>query len=60
MAVIRRDAPNPQKTRAATLTVLHEILASVPDHFPGIRDRAAAGQLHPRAATLGTVRHPAF
>jgi hypothetical protein len=40
MAVIRRDAPNPQKRRAATLTVLREILASIPDDFPGIRDRA--------------------
>jgi hypothetical protein len=40
MAVIRRDAPNPQKRRAATLTVLREILASIPDDFPGIRDSA--------------------
>jgi integrase len=40
MAVIRRGAPNPQKRRAATLTVLREFLASIPDDFPGIRDRA--------------------
>jgi integrase len=40
MAVIRRDAPNPQKRRAATLTVLREILAPIGEDFPGIRDRA--------------------
>jgi integrase len=40
MAGIRRDAPNPQKKRAATLTVLREILAPISEDFPGIRDRA--------------------
>ena len=40
MAGIRRDAPNPQKKRAATLTVLRELLAPIPDDFPGLRDRA--------------------
>jgi site-specific recombinase XerD len=40
MAGIRRDAPNPRKKRAATLTVLREILAPISEDFPGIRDRA--------------------
>ena len=40
MAGIRRDAPNPQKKRAATLAVLRELLAPIPDDFPGLRDRA--------------------
>jgi site-specific recombinase XerD len=40
MAGIRRDAPNPKKKRAATLTVLREILAPIGEDFPGIRDRA--------------------
>jgi len=40
MAGIRRDAPNPRKKRAATLTVLREILAPIGEDFPGIRDRA--------------------
>jgi hypothetical protein len=31
IAGIRRDAPNPKKQRAATLTVLREILAPFPD-----------------------------
>ena len=40
MAGIRRDAPNPQKKRAATLTVLRELLAPIPDDVRGLRDRA--------------------
>ncbi len=40
MAGIRRDAPNPQKKRAATLTVLRELLAPIPDDLRGLRDRA--------------------
>jgi integrase len=40
MAGIRRDAPNPQKKRAATLTVLRELLAPIPDDLRGKRDRA--------------------
>ena len=40
MAGIRRDAPNPQKKRAATLTVLRELLAPIPDDTRGLRDRA--------------------
>jgi integrase len=40
MAGIRRDAPNPKKKRAATLTVLREILAPIGEDFPGLRDRA--------------------
>jgi site-specific recombinase XerD len=40
MAGIRRDAPNPQKKRAATLTVLRELLAPIPDDLRGRRDRA--------------------
>ena len=39
MAGIRRDAPDPQK-RAATLTVLRELLAPIPDDLRGQRDRA--------------------
>jgi len=31
IAGIRRDAPNPQKKRAASLTVLREILPPIPD-----------------------------
>jgi integrase len=40
MAGIRRDAPNPQKKRAATLTVLRELLTPIPDDLRGKRDRA--------------------
>jgi integrase len=40
MAGIRRDAPNPQKKRAATLAVLRELLAPIPDDLRGLRDRA--------------------
>jgi integrase len=40
MAGIRRDAPNPQKKRAATLTVLRELLVPIPDDVRGLRDRA--------------------
>ena len=40
MAGIRRDAPNPQKKRAATLAVLRELLAPIPDDVRGLRDRA--------------------
>jgi integrase len=40
MAGIRRDAPNPRKKRAATLTVLRELLAPIPDDLRGLRDRA--------------------
>jgi len=40
MAGIRRDAPNPVKKRAATLTVLRELLAPIPDDLRGLRDRA--------------------
>ncbi len=39
MAGIRRDAPNPQKKRAATLAVLRELLAPIPDDRRGLRDR---------------------
>ena len=37
---IRRDAPNPQKKRAATLGVLRALLAPLPDDLRGVRDRA--------------------
>lgn len=40
MAGIRRDAPNPQRKRAATLAVLRELLAPIPDDLRGLRDRA--------------------
>ncbi len=46
LAGIRRDAPNPVKKRAATLTVLRELLApipvdaSAPGGLAGLRDRA--------------------
>ncbi len=40
MAGIRRVAPNPQKKRAATLTVLRELLAPIADDLRGRRDRA--------------------
>ena len=46
LAGIRRDAPNPIKKRAATLTVLRELLApipvdaSAPGGLAGLRDRA--------------------
>ena len=40
MAGIRRDAPNPAKKRAATLAVLRELLAPIPDDLRGRRDRA--------------------
>jgi integrase len=40
MAGIRRDAPNPQKKPAATLSVLRELLAPIPDDLRGLRDRA--------------------
>ena len=46
LAGIRRDAPNPIKKRAATLTVLRELLApipvdtSAPSGLAGLRDRA--------------------
>ena len=46
LAGIRRDAPNPTKKRAATLTVLRELLApipvdaSAPGGLAGLRDRA--------------------
>jgi hypothetical protein len=40
MAGIRRDAPNPQKKLAATLAVLRELLAPIPDDVRGLRDRA--------------------
>jgi integrase len=40
MAGIRRDAPNPRKKRAATLVVLRELLAPIPDDLRGLRDRA--------------------
>jgi integrase len=40
MAGIRRDAPNPHKKRAATLAVLRELLAPIPDDLRGLRDRA--------------------
>ncbi len=40
MAGIRRDAPNPQKKRAATTAVLRELLAPIPDDLRGHRDRA--------------------
>ena len=40
MAGIQRDAPNPQKKRAATLAVMRELLAPIPDNLRGLRDRA--------------------
>ena len=40
MAGIRKDAPNPVKKRAATLTVLRELLAPIPNDLRGLRDRA--------------------
>jgi len=40
LAGIRRDAPNPIKKRAATLTVLRELLAPIPGDLRGLRDRA--------------------
>lgn len=40
IAGIRRDAPNPSKKRAATLPVLRDFLAPIPDDMRGIRDRA--------------------
>ena len=40
MAGIRRDAPYPIKKRAATLTVLRELLGPIPDDLRGVRDRA--------------------
>lgn len=40
LAGIRRDAPNPTKKRAATLAVLRELLAPIPDDLRGVRDRA--------------------
>ena len=40
MAGIRRDAPNPEKKRAATLVVLRELLAPIPNDLRGLRDRA--------------------
>ena len=59
MAGIRRDAPNPQKKRAATLSVLRELLAPIPDDLPGLRDRALllagfAGAL--RRSELAAIR----
>ena len=40
MAGIRRDAPNPTKKRAASLTVLREVLGPIPNDLRGMRDRA--------------------
>jgi integrase len=40
LAGIRRAAPNPGKKRAATLAVLRDLLAPIPDDLPGRRDRA--------------------
>ncbi len=40
MAGIRRDAPNPKKKRAATLVVLREVLAPIPDDLRRLRNRA--------------------
>ena len=40
LAGIRRDAPNPTKKRAATLTVLRELLAPISGDLRGLRDRA--------------------
>jgi integrase len=40
LAGIRRAAPNPAKKRAATLAVLRDLLAPIPDDLPGQRDRA--------------------
>jgi len=59
MAGIRRDAPNPQKKRAATLAVLRELLAPIPDDLRGLRDRALllvgfAGAL--RRSELAAIR----
>ena len=59
LAGIRRDAPNPRKKRAATLTVLRELLAPIPDDLRGLRDRALllvgfAGAL--RRSELAAIR----
>ena len=40
MASIRRDAPNPTKKRAASLTVLRELLGPISEDLRGVRDRA--------------------
>lgn len=40
LAGIRRDVPNLTKKRAATLTVLHELLAPIPGNLRRLRDRA--------------------
>ncbi len=40
MAGIHRDAPNPRRKRAATLLVLRELLAPIPEDLRGLRDRA--------------------
>jgi len=59
LAGIRRAAANPAKKRAATLAVLREFLAPIPDDLPGRRDRALilvgfAGAL--RRSELAAVR----
>lgn len=40
IAGVQRDAPNPRKKRAATLTLLRELLAPIPADLRGLRDRA--------------------
>ncbi len=59
MAGIRRHAPNPRKKRAATLVVLRELLAPIPEDLRGLRDRALllvgfAGAL--RRSELAAIR----
>ena len=65
LAGIRRDAPNPIKKRAATLTVLRELLAPIPvdasaPRRPGRPPRSgpAAGGVRRRSAPLRACRHP--
>ena len=60
MAGIRRDAPNPQKKRAATLDRPARTAGADPGRCSRVaRPRAAAGRLRRRAAPLGARRHPA-
>ncbi len=56
MAGIRRDAPNPEKKPAATLTVLRDVLAPIPDDLRGFRDRALL-LVRRRPAALGAGGH---
>lgn len=51
MAGIRRGAPSPRKKRTATLAVLREMLAQIPDDQRGLRNRALL-----LAGTAGALR----